>query len=78
MGCQDFHIKPGLYQKVLINTDASADSIQKAIDKYVPLIQSFVEADPNKFYSIFDFTTNLNSKLRTSSGVFLGLLNFHK
>jgi hypothetical protein len=76
MGCQDFQYKYLAYIKKMINTDASADSIQKAIDKYVPLIQSFVEADPNKFYSISDFTTNLNSKLRTSSGSIPGLTEF--
>ena len=76
LGCQDFQYKYLAYIKKMITTDASADSIQKIIDKYVPLIQPFVESDLNKFYSVSDFTTNLSLKLRTSSGSIPGLTEF--
>ena len=76
MGCQDFQYKYLAYIKDMITKHASTDSIQKAIDKYSKVIQSFVEADPNKFFSFSDFSTNLNSKLRTASGSIPGLIEF--
>jgi hypothetical protein len=60
----------------MISTYASTDSVQKAIDRYVNTIQSFVDADSNKFYSSSDFSTNLTSKLRTASGSIPGLIEF--
>ncbi len=76
MKCQDFQYKYLSYIKNMINTYASTDSIQKSIDQYVNTIQTFVEADPNKFYSLSDFSTNLTSKLRTASGSIPGLIEF--
>lgn len=76
MGCEEFKFKYLAYIKKMITTDASEESIQKAIDKHVSIIQPFVEADNNKFFSLSDFTTNLNSKLRTSSGSIPGLTEF--
>ena len=76
MGCEEFKYKYLAYIKRMITTDASEESIQKAIDKHVSIIQPFVEADNNKFFSLSDFTTNLNSKLRTSSGSIPGLTEF--
>lgn len=76
MACEDFQYKYLAYIRDMITKHASTDAIQKAIDKHVKVIESFVEADPNKFFSFADFSTNLKSKLRTASGSIPGIIEF--
>lgn len=76
LACTALRYKYLAYIQAMIQGPASKDSIQWAIDNLVPIIDSFVYADPNKFYSNSDFETNITTKLRTSSGSIPGIMEF--
>jgi len=65
------------YIERLIAGPACTDSITAKVAKLQPLIDSYVQADPNKLYSYANFTANIQKSVTVGMGVIIpGLLDF--
>lgn len=77
LGCEKLKHEYLYWIKDMIQGYANTDSVKKEMDRLAPIIRPFVELDPNKFYRIGAFDTNLVSNYRASASLMIpGLIDF--
>lgn len=76
LSCDSLRNKYLGYIRHMIQNKASAASVADEATRLAAVIRSSVEADPNKFYTLANFESNLTTNLRTSSGAIPGLTYF--